>query len=52
MRVAGVAIIVLLTLAACAPSPTRTVVEEVERARDVVQQLDDRNADLEERGSD
>jgi hypothetical protein len=52
MRVATAAILVLLGLAACAQPPTRTVVEEVERARDIVEQLDDRSADLEGRGSD
>jgi hypothetical protein len=52
MRVATAAIAVLLGLAACAQPPTRTGVEEVERARDIADQVDDRSADLEEIGSE
>jgi hypothetical protein len=52
MRVATAFIVVLFSVTACAQPPTRTGVEEVERARDVVEQLDDRNADLEDQSSD
>jgi hypothetical protein len=52
MQVRVLAIAILLALSACSQSPTRTGVEEVERARDIAQQLEHRNADLDERGSD
>lgn len=51
MRASIALMVVLLTVTACSGPPTRTGVEEAERARDVVEQLDDRHADLEDRGS-
>ena len=50
MRIATAAVIVLLTMTACSQPPTRT--GEVERARDIMEQLDTRNAEIGDRGSD
>lgn len=52
MRARLVAVVIVLGLSGCTSgAPTRPGVDGVDRAREIAEQVEERQADLEERGS-